>query len=121
MPDFLLEPDEIEPAPDEIEPETHTPPRPVRMVSTGLAPTAEVPTTKRRKPDPPPAYAPCDVCGAAVLTGRTQAGASVALDTGIKTYVVDWHHGTPEPVLVESRGYPVHRCMHAQGDPCDQT
>src|SRR6266516_8213333 len=82
-----------------------TPSRPVRLVSTGLAPTADVPASARTKPEPPPCYAPCGVCGGLVLTGRTQAGASLALDTGIKTYVVDWSHGAPEPELVESRGY----------------
>jgi hypothetical protein len=47
MPDFLLEPDEIEPErPDRR--------RPVRLVSTGLAPTAEVPTPRRGN-EPAPA------------------------------------------------------------------
>jgi hypothetical protein len=57
-----------------------------------------------------PAYAPCLRCGAAVLTGCTASGQRVALDTGIKTYVVDWDHGAPMPRLHESRGYPVHAC-----------
>jgi hypothetical protein len=104
--DFMLEPDEIEPE----QPERR---RPVRMVSTGLAPTAEVPTTKRGKPDAPPAYAPCPVCGVQVLTGATPAGLRLALDVGIKTYVVDWDRGTPALLLIESRGYPVHRCQCA--------
>jgi hypothetical protein len=86
------------------------PSRQVRMVSSGLAPTADVPVSSRTKRESPPCYAPCTVCGALVLTGATQTGIRLALDVGIKTYVVDWHHGTPQPVLIESRGYPVHRC-----------
>ena len=42
MPDFFLEP-------GEIEPERR---RPVRMVSTGLHPTAEVPTSRRQDHQP---------------------------------------------------------------------
>jgi hypothetical protein len=88
------------------------PARQARLVSTGLAPTADVPVSSRASRESPPCYAPCGGCGALVLTGRTQAGRQLALDVGIKTYVVDWHHGAPAPVLVESRGYPVHRCGH---------
>ena len=102
MGDLTLTPDE----PDLPE----TPTRQVRLVATGLAPTADLPVRSRTTAEPSPCYAPCGACGVLVLTGRTQAGASVALDTGIKTYAVDWHHGAPEPVLVESRGYPVHCC-----------
>jgi hypothetical protein len=105
--DFMLEPDAIEP-----EPQART--RPVRLGATGLAPTAAVPRTTRCKPDLPPAYASCAACGAPVLTGTTGAGSRLALDVGIATYVVDWHHGTSEPRLVVSRGYPVHRCQHQE-------
>jgi hypothetical protein len=59
-----------------------------------------------------PAYAPCPRCGAQVLTGATTAGPQVALDTGIRTYVVVWHEQA-QPTLHESRGYPVHAC-HGQ-------
>src|SRR5207245_3804225 len=89
---------------------TETPTRQLRLVSTGLAPMADIPVRSRGKPDPRPCYAPCCVCGAQVLTGRTQAGAQLALDVGIRTYIVDWPHGAPVPVFTESRAYPVHRC-----------
>ena len=45
MPDFMLEPDELDPE------------RPVRLVSTGLADTAEVPTRRHGK-EHPQCYAP---------------------------------------------------------------
>ena len=48
--DFLLEPDDLE------EPDRPERRRPPRIVSTGLAPTAEVPTMTRGTPDLPPAY-----------------------------------------------------------------
>ena len=102
MPDFMLEP-------DEVEPERR---RPVRLVSTGLADTAEVPRSS--KPEPP-CYAPCEGCGAAVLTGTTSAGLRLALDTHLPTYLVDWSAGTPVPVLQVSRAYPVHRCHPHEG------
>jgi hypothetical protein len=101
MADFLLEPDEVEPE----RPERH---RAVRLVSTGLADTAEVPRSTR--PAPPPCYAPCEACGASVLTGTMTAGVRLCLDTQQNTYTVDWPAGTPEPVLHHSRAYPLHRC-----------
>ena len=101
MADFLLEPDEVEPE----RPERH---RAVRLVSTGLADTAEVPRSTR--PAPPPCYAPCEACGASVLTGKTTAGVRLCLDTQHATYTVDWPAGTPEPALHHSRAYPLHRC-----------
>jgi hypothetical protein len=87
MPDFPLAPDPLAPT---------------------LAPLAAVP--RRGTRDPPPASGPCEGCGAQVLVGRTSTGHRVALDTGVRTYVVDWDQGAPAPRLVESRGYPVHRC-----------
>jgi hypothetical protein len=103
MPDFTLEPDEA----DIDRPERS---RPVRLVSTGLSPTAEPPSTRRPTTAPHRAYAPCACCQALVLTGTTTTGTRVALDTHIATYVVDWDHGTPAPALHQSRGYPVHQC-----------
>ena len=103
MPDFLLEPDEIDPERSERR-------RPVRLVSTGLAPTAAVPASARRGKDTPPCYAPCEACGGLVLTGRTLTGIRLALDTQVRTYTVYWAQGAPEPTLSESRGYPVHQC-----------
>jgi hypothetical protein len=103
MPEFMLEP-------DEIEPERSAPRRPVRLVSTGLAPTADVPPQGRKK-ETPPCYAPCEACGMQVLTGETATGTRLALDTHIRTYTVLWLPDTPRPVLHESRGYPVHVCQ----------
>ena len=102
MAEFLLEPDEVEPE----RPERH---RPVRLVASGLADTAEVPP-QRRGPEPESCYAPCEACGASVLTGKTTAGVRLCLDTQQNTYTVDWPAGTPEPVLHHSRAYPLHRC-----------
>jgi hypothetical protein len=100
MPD-LLTPDAHE---DLLEPST----RELRL-TTGLADLAEVPASRRTR-DSPPSYAPCEVCRAAVLTGQTPTGQRVALDTGVRTYVVEWSQGELVPRLVESRGYPIHRC-----------
>ena len=101
MSDFTLES-------DALEPERRTPPR---LVSTGLADTAEVSRRARGKArEVPPAYAPCPSCGAPVLTGATPAGERLALDTQVKSYVPLWLSETPRPVLHESRGYPVHHC-----------
>lgn len=97
MTDFTLEPER---------PERRTPPR---MVSTGLAPTAELP--KVRGKDHPPAYAPCEACGHLVLLGETRAGTRLALDVHQTTYCVNWDKGAKLPRLDESRGYPVHRCL----------
>ena len=90
MPDLIL-------FPEEVLAEEPSPARPVRLVSTGLADTAEVPTST--KPAPPPAYAPCPACGHLVLSGIATS-----------TYAPDWDHGAALPRLHESRGYPVHRC-----------
>jgi len=98
MPDFTLEP-------GAIEPERR---RPVRLVASGLADTAEVPRAPR--PEPSPCYAPCAVCGQVVLTGTTDTGTRLALDTTVKAYLVDWEHGAHAPRLVASRAYPVHGC-----------
>jgi hypothetical protein len=103
-------PHDFTPEPGEIEPKRSERRRPVRLVSTGLAPTAAVPTPTRRTPDDPPCYAPCTDCGVLVLAGATEAGIRLALDVRINTYVVDWTKGTAAPVFIESRGYPVHRC-----------
>jgi hypothetical protein len=98
--------------PTEIEPERPTR-RPTRIVSTGIAPTADVP--RSTKPDAPPAYASCEACGTQVLMGMTSAGVRLALDTNIPSYLVDWTRGAAMPRLLESRGYPLHRCAAAGG------
>ena len=103
MSEFLLDPDEIEPA---------RPSRPVRLVTTGLAPTAEAPAPRRTR-DYPPCYAPCVPCGAPVLTGVTAQGQRLALEVQGATYVVIWASETPVPRLVQSQGYPGYRCPRA--------
>jgi hypothetical protein len=109
MPDFFLEP-------DEIEPERPARSGPVHLVSGGLHPTAEVPTSKRQ--DPPPVVVPCEACGTMVVRGATVSGVQLALDLHLKTYTINRHHEA-HPVLHESRGYPVHRCpgLEVQGGP----
>lgn len=103
MSDFFLEP-------DEIEPDSPARSRPVRLVTTGLAPTAEVPASARRGPAPPPCYAPCEACGAPVLRGQTRTGTRLAMDVHVLTYCVLWENGAGMPLLEQSRGYPVHWC-----------
>ena len=101
MSDFLLEPCEIEPERPER--------RPVRLVSTGLAPTAAIPAG-RRTAETPPCYVPCEACGAVVLVGETLAGLRVALDIGVQRYAPVWESKAAHPALHQSRGYPVHVC-----------
>jgi hypothetical protein len=94
----------------ELEDQADAAPRQLRLVSTGLAPTADVPTSPRRKPEARPCYGPCKACGAAVLTGRTAAGVEHALDVNIPTFTVLWENQASSPSLRPSGGYPVHRC-----------
>ena len=61
----------------------------------------------------PAGYDACPHCQAPVLTGETASGERLALDTGIRTLVVDWTPGQPCRRLYESRGYPVHTCRPA--------
>jgi hypothetical protein len=101
-PDFTLEPADVEPD----RPERHTPPR---MVSTGLAPTTEVPTARGKAKEAPPAYTPCEVCGQPVLLGETRAGQRLALDVHVMTCAVSWDKkhapamARPEPRLSGAR------------------
>jgi hypothetical protein len=104
--DFTLEP-------DEIERERPASARPLRLISTGIAPTADVP--RSTKPDPPLCYTACEACGLQVLTGTTSTGTRLALDTNIPTFVVAWTRHAATPRLLESRGYPLHRCAAAGG------
>jgi hypothetical protein len=106
MPDFNLEPDELEPEPPAG--------RPLRLVAAGLVPTADVPRSRRTR-DHPPCSAPCEACGAPVLTGLTATGQRLALDLYWKTYVVQVAQGESMPHLVQSRGYPVHVCSAPDG------
>jgi hypothetical protein len=100
VPDFTLEPDEIEPERSS---------RPVRLVTTGLAPTAAVPGGGRKLATEP-RYVPCSLCSALVLCGTTGLGTWLALDTGKPTYAVTWTPGTAQPRLHASRADPVHAC-----------
>jgi len=97
--------------PDESDLERESPLRATRRVSSGLAPTADIPGGKRKKAPPAPCYAPCEGCGAPVLTGTLSDGTQVILEPGIATYTALWLPDTPRPVLARSRGYPVHRCQ----------
>jgi hypothetical protein len=99
--DFTLEPDE---------PDLPRTPQRVRMVSTGLAPTQDVPLARGKGKDAPPAYAPCEACGRPVLLGETRAGTRLVLDVHVQIYVVSWDKGAKLPRLVPSRGYPLHWC-----------
>jgi hypothetical protein len=99
MPDFTLEPDDGTADPT---------PRATRLVSSGLAPTAPVPTARTK--ETPPCRTTCVDCGVTVLTGMTSAGTVVRLDLGRRTYTVLWMPGEPMPVVAESRSYPVHVC-----------
>ena len=106
--DFTLEPDFLEAArPASVQQ--------LSLVGAGLAPTADLPPPGRRMPEAAPCYAPCEACGAAVLTGATETGALVALDPQVQSYVPLWLADTVRPVLHESRGYPVHRCVRREG------
>jgi len=107
MADFMLEPDEIEPE----KPERLGRARPVRIVSTGLAPTADMPTGKRSTSAAPPAYGPCPQCGMEVLRGHTPRGQAVTVEPGRACYSVVWESSAPAPVLHASRAYPVHQCL----------
>jgi hypothetical protein len=100
--EFTLEPDELEP--------DRPARRPVRLVSTGLADTVEVPPSHAKGPDHPPCYTACAACGQMVLTGETANGTRLALETHTKTYTVLWLFKRARPLLQESRAYPVHRC-----------
>jgi hypothetical protein len=103
MSDFMLDPDESDPERPERS-------RPVRVVGTGLAPTAAVPALRRQRAHPP-CYASCEACGERVLTGVTAQGQRLALDPQVATYVVIWEKQAPLPRLVPSQAYPVHRCL----------
>src|SRR5262245_9026097 len=82
--------------------------RQLRLVTTGLADTADLPRSKH--PEALPCYGPCEACGTQVLVGMTSTGTRLALDTSIATDLVDWDHGEALPRLLESRGYPAHQC-----------
>jgi len=109
MTDFTLTPDEPE-LPDASA-------RPLRLVATGLAPTADIPTARRKTPELPPCYAPCPRCGVDVLTGATREGRVLALDTHTATYTVVWGNGEPQPIFSLSRAYPAHGCTRREGTP----
>ena len=102
MPDFTLEP-------DEIEPERPVRSSPVHLSSGGLHPTEAVPESRRKGKDAAPVSLPCEACGSMVVLGATVHGLRLALDPQVRTYALSWHHEA-QPVLHESRSYPVHHC-----------
>jgi hypothetical protein len=100
MHDFTLTAEEL------LEPTT----KPRRVVTSGIAPTADIPTTRR--PERPACYGPCPACGQPVLTGRTRSGTRLVLeDVHVPTYVVLQVQPDTLPLLEQSRGIPVHRCQ----------
>ena|SRR5215831_1088640 len=103
--DFILSPDEDAALdrPERRQAKT-------RLVGTGLAPTADVPTARRTAPEALPASRPCAICGAMVLHGRTRTGERLKLDTTQQSYVVLWDQGADEPWVLASRAYPRHQC-----------
>jgi len=58
----------------------------------------------------PSAYAPCQHCGADVLTGATASGQRYKLDMAPRTFTVLFYDGADVPTLQESRAYVVHQC-----------
>jgi hypothetical protein len=62
-----------------------------------------------RAPSAP--YHVCPHCGVQVLTGQTPSGLQVTVEpNAVPLYVVVWPEGRPQPVMHQSRGYPLHRC-----------
>ena len=55
-------------------------PQRVRMVGTGLHPTADVPESRRKGKDAAPVYLPCASCAQPVVIGEMQDGTVVILD-----------------------------------------
>lgn len=102
MPDFLLEPDDIE--------SQSSPYRATRVVATGLAPTAEAPKAKRGAGTTRCAH-PCETCGEPVLVGQTGSGARVVVDLpGPRCFTVLYDSGAQEPLFALSRAYAEHAC-----------
>jgi hypothetical protein len=97
MSEFTLTPDE---------PDLPTSPKTVRLVATGLHPTAAVPTSKRTGQDQPPAYAVCAACGQMTLLGTLRDGTRLALDVAVQTYTVVWTADTAPHRLELSRSSP---------------
>ena len=56
----------------------------------------------------------CPHCGVQVLTGQTPSGLQVMVEPDVQTYAVVWHESTPQPVMHQSRGYPLHRCAREE-------
>jgi hypothetical protein len=73
-----------------------------------------VPTSRQQ--DHSPVSGPCEGCGALVVIGATVRGARLALDLHVATYTISWSREA-QPVLHESRGYPVHQCGAAGAPP----
>jgi len=61
----------------------------------------------------PAPYHACSRCGGMVLTGTTSTGQPVTVEPSVQTYVVVWPEGHGQPLMHQSRGYPVHACGEA--------
>lgn len=82
------------------------------MSELDLAPTADIPTARMKKPNPV-CDAPCPTCGERVLTGTMRDGQVLSVDLEPRPiYCVVWHKPDELPTLDLSgtRGYVVHRC-----------
>jgi hypothetical protein len=102
--EFVLLPDD--------DPEDATP-CPARLVSSGLAPTSDVPASARTGRDTPPCFSPCATCGQQVLHVSAPQGPVVLHPPehgGPACYVVQWDPGTPQPRASPSRALAVHQC-----------
>lgn len=60
-------------------------------------------------------YTSCPHCGCPVLTGRTDSGEELCVETDSRAFVVVWHEPQGLPRLVRSQAYPVHDCVMKGG------
>jgi hypothetical protein len=90
-------------------------PEPLAPDAPALGPLAAVPASRRTR-DHPPCAAPCEACGALVLTGCPPSGQRVALDTDLRTYAVDWTQGEPGPGWWRAGGIRCSGARLARGD-----
>jgi hypothetical protein len=109
-PDFTLTPDN-----DDDRAET----RPLRLVSTGLAPTQEAPYARTRQSEATSYLAPCPQCGVPVLTVGLADTSTVTLHPpesgGPHCYVATWDRQAPQPQGVwQSRAMAVHQCGNVE-------
>lgn len=53
---------------------------------------------------------PCPTCGADVIMGQTDQGATLPVELRTQVYTLVWDRGAPWPRLAQSRGYVAHQC-----------